>query len=467
MRKPISFIVALLVTACVWVRVADAGYDARASELRAVLKKKELADDKEREVLTKALDEYLSHRQECLDSLVRIIAETSADAKQEQAWLYRLDGCREDAARLGEAVKSISGTPSIGAFNFVGVTQVEEVNFFTNLTKTKVGERRDKIAVNGKNVADMTSKLDEKWRYLFDQDNSLDEYEKRIVEQVGALIDESLDESDKQRRTIKEQLVGNVNEVAKFVKKWGKGIREALQHVPSEEVQVLRHALEGIEKVAPAIDAYAKIYLKTNADYIARSADYASLLQSEKGGIYVLFGGFRRDTEEFLKTNGFDLAKIDYQAASDALSSWASSSATSGQKSDAESFSKEVLGKLSTQLSVTEKAFNEFVSHHKSKFFGPIAPEIKEALAETRVWEDWNRMMQGKSLDSKLRQWRSEANTFFDVSLAELSSDDQAYLKGLLRERTDELVRSLQEAEKLPEKFKHDFDRSRLGDDIR
>ncbi len=148
MRKPITFIVAFLVTAFLFgTRVANAGYDARASELREILKRKDLRDDKEREVLTKALDDYLKNRQECLEALVRIIEASSSDANQEQVWLSRIDGCRDGVARFGDSVKAIPDTPSIGAFNFLGVSQVEEVNFFTNLTKAKIGERRDKIVV--------------------------------------------------------------------------------------------------------------------------------------------------------------------------------------------------------------------------------------------------------------------------------------------------------------------------------
>ncbi|HLL21258.1 MAG TPA: hypothetical protein VK427_03960 [Kofleriaceae bacterium] len=313
----------------------------------------------------------------------------------------------------------------------------------------------------------MSQKLDEKWRYLFDQDNSLDEYQKKIVEQIGALIDRSFDESDQARRTIRERLTGTVHEVAKFTKKYGKPIKELLSALPSAEAKMLAQAVDGVTKLADPIDAYAKIYMKTNADYIARAAEYATVLQSERGGIYVLFGGFRRDTDEFLKTSGFDHAKIEYQLAKDALAAWASSTQTSAQRSDAEAFGKDVLAKLGNHLSFMEARYNDFVSRHRGKFFGPIAPDIKEALAETRVWEDWNRLIQGKSLDAKLRQWRSEANTFFTVSLGELGSDDQEYLRKLIQERTNELARALEDAAKIPERFRRDFDRSRLSDELK
>ena len=45
--------------------------------------------------------------------------------------------------------------------------------------------------------------------------------------------------------------------------------------------------------------------------------------------------------------------------------------------------------------------------------------------------------------------------------------DNQGYLRQLLQPRVDELVRSLEDAEKIPEKFHHDFDRHSLGDELK
>ncbi len=270
--------------------------------------------------------------------LVRIVEETKPDSNQEDAWLRRIDICRDNAGVLTDAVKSMADTPSIGAFNFVGVTQVEEVNFFSNLAKTKVGERRDKIVANGMKVVTMRAVLEEKWRFLSDQDNSLDDYQKRIADQIETILDKAYDDADRERRTIKERLVGHVQGIARFVKKYGKPIRELLEHLPSVEAQALKSLVEGIEHLQPSIEAGSKIWLGMNSNYHARVAEYRGLLRSEVGGVYVLFGGFRRDTEDFIRNNGFDKAKLDYQAASDALSSWISSSATSAQKSGCSRF---------------------------------------------------------------------------------------------------------------------------------
>ncbi|HLL21259.1 MAG TPA: hypothetical protein VK427_03965 [Kofleriaceae bacterium] len=133
----IRAVVAVFIALFVASPVAQAGYDARVAELRRLLQTKQLADAKERDVLTKALDEYLKDRQDCFDALVRLVEEASADAKQEQAWTSRLDGCKEDAVQLGNAIKSVSGTPSIDAYHFLATTQVEEVSFFTNSRRAR------------------------------------------------------------------------------------------------------------------------------------------------------------------------------------------------------------------------------------------------------------------------------------------------------------------------------------------
>jgi len=472
MRMRVWFVVAWFGVWMWGAGLAFAGYDARASELRAILARKlaqkELTDEKERDVLARALDDYLRARTQCLEDLVRIVEETSQSrTEQERAWDDRLGGCKQDASRLGDAIKSISGTPSVGAFNFVNLTQVEEEKFFSGLERVQVGERRDHLIENQKNVTDMSQRLDEKWRSLFEQDNSIDEHEKQIVDEIGEIIDRAYDAADRERRTIKEKLVAGVDQAVKVVKKYNKPLVYLLGALTGADLEQLKQAIEVIKGSEPAVDAFSKIYLKTNEEYIARSNEYARLLQSERGGIYILFGSIRQDTEEFVKKNGFDQAKLEYRAAVDAMASWTSGTATSAQRSDADAFGRDVLGKLSNHLAETEKRFNEFVSRHKGKFFGPIAPDIKESIAETRVWEDWDRMIRGKSLDARLRQWRSEANTFFTVSLSGLTSDDEEFLRGFLKPRVEELVRSLVEAEKIPDKFHHDFDRHSLGDELK
>jgi len=160
-------------------------------------------------------------------------------------------------------------------------------------------------------------------------------------------------------------------------------------------------------------------------------------------------------------------AKIQYQSATDRLSAWTSSSSTAGQRSDADTFSKKVLENLSAHLSATEKTFNEFTSKHYGRFFGPMAPDIKDALTETETWKEWHRVMQGKNLDSRLRQWRSEANTFFAVSSSGLSDADKEYLPSLIQERVNEFVESLDDAASIADRFQRDFDRRDTENDIK
>ncbi|MCE9575498.1 MAG: hypothetical protein K8W52_20260 [Deltaproteobacteria bacterium] len=464
-------IVALALLLCGAAR-AFAGYDARGAELRDILAKKELDQaTKEREVLTRALDEYLRTREQCLQDLVKIVEEPSPGrTEQERVWDERLAACRQEASKIGDAIKGIPGVPTIGAFNFINVTQVEEEKFFATLDRVQVGERRDRLVANQKNLLEMTQALDEKWRSLVEQDKVLDEREKQVVDDLGAIIDRAFDAADRERRTLKEKVVNGGQQISAVVKRWGKPIAYLLGALTGADLHALEEGIKVFKEADPAISAYSKIYAKTNADYIGRAADYAALLQSERGGIFVLYGGFYRDTKQFLEKNGFDIAKVDYQLGSEAMSAWASGAATAGQRADADAFGRDVLARLSAHLAETEKKFNEFVARHKGKFFGPIAPEITEALAETRVWEDWARMIEGKNLDAKLRQWRNEANdnnVFFTVSIDGLTDADRGELRREIQPRIDELVQSLDDAATIPQRFRKDFDRSRLGDELK
>ena len=77
------------------------------------------------------------------------------------------------------------------------------------------------------------------------------------------------------------------------------------------------------------------------------------------------------------------------------------------------------------------------------------------------------RLQLGSSAGGAATAPEREANTFFTVDLSGLRSADREYLFQLIKPRAEELVRSLEQAERSPTKFRRDFDRSRLGDELK
>jgi len=462
-----TWIVAFLLGLLIWGSgQAFAGYDARPSELRDRLAKESLAGQKERDVLSKALDDYVRAREQCLEDLVRIVEESDAGKdEQEAAWEGRLATCKQDPSRLADAVRSLSGVPSTGAYTFANVTALQEEKFFEGLAQTRIGERRDHLIVNQKNVEEMRDDLQEEWDEIADQEKSIHESEESVVSQLEDMIDRWTDQAARERRTIKEKLNAGAPIIVKVMKLTSMPLVAALQHFTGHNLSDLQQGIQLVEDSGPAIDAFSGIYRKANEAYLARKIEYDALVRSERGGIYVLYSNFRQQTQDFVEKNGFDKAKVDYQEASDAMASWVSGTETSGQRSDADAFSRDVMAKLSDHLAKTETVFNEFVSKNKGKFFGPIGPDIEEALTATRMWEQWDLTIQSKGLDAKLRSWRDEANIFWAVDISGLTSEDQGYVRGLIKERVEKLVESLDQAVTIPQQFHHDFDRSVLEDD--
>ncbi|MBI2900694.1 MAG: hypothetical protein HYY17_10960 [Planctomycetes bacterium] len=462
----------LLVLLVLWTRPSPPGPalgDARAKELKDQILKLESDQPKDREVLQRAVDDYIKERDEFFKKLLEIVAESGTDrTNQEALWVDCVKQLRDKLRAIVEGAKgNLSKEPTVAVLAFYTVMLLDEDKCLAALQEVKVAEKRDEIVKNQALVVDMSTKLQIKWDRLLDEDNRIDEHEKRVVDELKAAIERSYDDADRKYRSIKEDAVVAVDKIVGLVKKFDKPITVLVSTLTGADLETVKQAVRAIKDLEPGIRTFSEIYLKTNENYIARRNDYNSLLGSERGGVYVLFGGFRRDTQEFVDKNGFSTAQESYSKAKDALDRLVSGLPTDGQKADIGAFAKEVLEKLSGHLSATEKIHNAFVERHKSKFFGPLGPDIKEALAETRVWEDRLRMIEGLGLESKLRQWRSSANTFFDVSLSGLSSADAEYLRKLIQERVDELVKSLEEAEKIPEKYRRDFDRREVESQLK
>jgi len=136
----------------------------------------------------------------------------------------------------------------------------------------------------------------------------------------------------------------------------------------------------------------------------------------------------------------FEAARQKYQDAKSALESWGSGLPTDALKSDASQFVQALLAALSNQLALTETLFNQFVSQNKGRFFGPVGPDIEQALLETRTWEDTETRLREKGLEGKLRQWRSDANKFLEVDVR-FATQSLAYnLRGMPKELQGEVT---------------------------
>ncbi len=159
-------------------------------------------------------------------------------------------------------------------------------------------------------------------------------------------------------------------------------------------------------------------YLNTYKTTLESLQPQVKDLMGQELGLLIIFNKTREDTKLFVEQNNFAAMKTLYGEADSALKSFAGVG-TSGQRSDSSDFVASVTGYLSKHVSEGETIFNTFVSKHNLKFFGPLGPDIKEALAETQVWVAEADKLVGNDLESLLSGWRDETkNSFFGVNLS-------------------------------------------------
>lgn len=435
------------------------GYIKRPAELIARIDEiNPQVPEAERPRIRQGLMDYLNARKDALTQMLGLLEDLDSDSSKESAWRDRVDRARDDLNRyIGDALNGVSEA-SLAALGFRALTLQAEHRFWEGLREIKVTEKRAQITVQRKKLEQMTRELDEKWRAIDGVDDSLFQEQVNVVRDIQRLSQEALEQTTARRRSIQEWLA----KVTVMATDWAKQLpapqpvkigaellRKYLQYFGPNWVKMTMYGLSEL-----------KDFLKPweKGQYQMRLAIYQGQLIKESG-VHVLFAQTYRDTQEFVKTNGFDAAKALYQQAYDALGRWTSGLPSGAVRDDAEAFAKDALERLSSNLSRTEASFNDFVGRHKGKFFGGLSDEIKESLCEVRAWE--NEVMNLKSLDleTQLRRYRDEANTFFLVDLEgplswpekvirereDLSNADKDELVSMYRAYADEIRRQIRE----------------------
>jgi len=409
----------------------------------------------ERATMRNALVEYLTARKSALDDLGRILDDMNPGDK-ESTWRDRVRRARDDTGRFFD--NSLSGTsaPSTVALGFRALMTNVELAFWGGLEEIGIAKKRDEIAATRAKIEKMAGELDEKWKTIDGMDDALWSEQKNVMGDVKRLMQEAAEEASKGRRTAQEKIAKSLvmaTDWAKSlpaptpVKVGAEIIRKLLQQFGPEW---LRMTLYALGELKDAIKPWEKLQIDQ------RAALYQGQL-GRQASVHVLFTQSWQDTQEFVKTNGFEAAKALYGLARESLDRWASNMQAGGTRDDAEAFGKYCLEQLSGNLARTEASFNDFVNRHKGKFFGAMSDEVKEELGEFKAWETEFEGIRGIDLETKLRQFRDDANVFFLVDLEgplswpeqvlrgreDLSSADKDELVGMYRAYADEVRRQI------------------------
>jgi hypothetical protein len=396
----------------------------RLEEMTEIIEE-EVADSAEQAMFLEAAAAYLQERDAVLTTLSSLIAVTDDD-KQAGEWESTANDLSDIPvlADVGEALSSEE------ALELYDLFMDEEQEWVSALSVLNTASYRDEIIALKVRLATMTELLETKWKGFLDEDGNLDQKERQLFKDVYELYRGFIEDMNAAREKVQTTLKA-VGEVAAKADKF-------LETGSSTETDLVKFA-------GAAIKEAVGFYVKTESD-IGKNLPTLEQLTDAELKVIVLFKETREDTALFIRENGFDKMKVLFTQAEEELEKFASIG-TDGQQDDSDVFVDKVLASLSKHVSDGEKIYNDFVAKHNLKFFGPIGPDIKEALLEHQVWlteeDEWRNL----DLEEYLKDWRDETKEIIEVnlSLSGISDEERERIEEALEPAIEEMDNALTE----------------------
>ncbi len=384
--------------------LALASSGARMSEIQDNIKQN-VPDEKDRDELLKGAARYMDKRDAALQRLSGLTKDESTSAQKDR-WISEADAIKD----VPELKVTLSTDPGIQTFSQI---QQEEQRWIASLKALRTAEARDQIIGLQAGLKAQIDKLRDEWGNELGKDASLDEQELKITAELYEILSSTIND------------VAASWEKTKAAAKSGAGTAASM-----------------IPVVGPIVKAMTNKILTAKESVEQRKERLKGLVDSEKGGILVLFRETRAATDKFVKENGFDKIKATYQTALNELKDF-EGFGTSGQQSDTKSWSEDIKSSLGKHVSNSEGVFNEFVKQNMGKFFGPVSPEITEQLIETKVWEGERSKLEKLDLDGWLKRWRDDDSSFIEVSTSGLTSEEKEFIQKALKDDLENLLKAV------------------------
>jgi hypothetical protein len=468
-----------------------AWYGSRTSELNDLLNRaNEGAPDQVRRALTSGIANATKAAEGALGALADYAERVSAgNLGTQRKWEDRCRSAITDISRcFGDAAKDHTLTPAQQLFWYQALAHEEA--FFEKLSKVRTPQLHDDLLVHQDTLNKMLGELWDKWTYLLSKDVAFETDERKAVREVAQLAEKLVGRLEPLAGKLREhtsRLTANglrkVQAVLeKFGEHGGKVANELLSRVFGIDIP------EGVE-VKDIIDLVqgSAQYMEADLGTVrSQIALYKSLVQAELGSVLLLFTNTRKDVERYRNDNDLGKARVWLDQAKGALSDWASSVATSGQRSDASAFRDKIAAALDTDWKLTEELDSKFRDKFKGVFIAPLGDDTLEQLVEGRMFRQELEEVTRKGVHSRARelasnlqsQTSSELDNFFrqfdDLvarapdeirEMAKMKNEEfKRAVKDKLRERIDRMLPVIRLLAELfaPSNLQREFSRDEL-----
>jgi len=385
----------------------------------------------EKKALTQAIQAYSDARARRLERLYQVIRDARPDRLCAPDWFLGVQDARDDLGRLSGALKDVRPAPSNIGLAFVQRTVDAETKFYDYVARAKdAADSCDYLVRYRKTVEEKTQALDAKWSELMSQHGSFYTDQRATVDDLERTMLEAAQKAASDNASIKERMMGAVEIGAKTV--------DFSNVLPGEW-----------GALANAIASGAEWWNNTRGQFSARLERYRASFRQERGTLLVIFKDFHADAEEFVSKYGYQKALDSFETGRRALAEIRSSgSATSGLASDADTLGSTCTALLEKMRNDAKDMWDAFVRKHEKKFFGPVGPDIDQALTASAEFKARYEKIKGANLAELLSSWLNQTRDYWGVDLGPLSDQARSLLKNALRESMQKMIDAEEAAKK-------------------
>lgn len=396
----------------------------RLEEMQEAIEER-LEEGDERDAFLEAVEEYIDERNDALSDLVDLILNPS-ESEQEGAWRSIVS----DLGYLPGLADADDDLESSEALYLYDEFIEQEEEWVSALSVLETAAYRDDMVALRIRLVTMTQLLETKWQGFLNDDGAIDEKQYQALADIYGILSEMAGQSDGKRKAVRDSiqivadLLGQVDVIPGSVPgEVASAITQAIG-VIGETVKIYNEYATAVEEIRPKVRELA----------------------GQELGLLVLFNETRKDTQLFVDQNGYDVMKDLFDEAVEELDDF-EDVGTDGQQEDAGIVVDALVDALEDRLAEGGDVYNAFVAKHNLKFFGPVGPDIREYLVDTKAWLADTERVNDLDLEDVLSAWRSDVNSFFGVSLSAsgITDYERQFLQEQLRNDLAALQREIDE----------------------
>ena len=414
-----------------------ASYEKRKKELDQAIPKLHPPVLSELTLLSKGVEEYMKVRDEVLTNCCQIAGDLGENLRVTD-WRDKLGKAREALKKYFEESLRPS-VPSKQGLDFLNTNVNYENMFWKSLEALDIGAHRDVLMLRRKRLTAYNTEGEAKWQATINENRPLREESEKAIKELLQHVDRAFE----QTASLSLKLKNAMAEVYEPIKDLKDTIAKKV--LTDLELEILKsYIAKGNTRYRSAVEFFiAKANLHSylwKIEYESRAPRFRQIVMTQVRVLRAVAQA-RRDTEEFLKKCGVEVAKKEYEEPSAALERWSNELPTDGLKADAHDFGKALAANLYLQITEMEKAFEQFKDKHKGKLFGELASDVEKILVDTQSPEDLRSALSSKGLESKLKEWNDDDREALELNL----EDTFRLVEERLQDQPESVTREIKE----------------------